>query len=500
LLADLPPDSDARLPLWYTLSEGLRGKGLVPEALEVANRRLELAERLHGHQSPEAIGALSVLAGVYRLTDENDRAEALYAEVLASREARLDTEPGEFASDAIGYAGLMYQTGRYRESAELITRALSVMDEAGLTSDTTRRFALGDLARAHGSLGEPEKALPLIDQALELSAASLGVRSASYGVLLGNKAGFLEDLGRREEALALRRQSHEVTVASLGPDNPRVAGNLHNMGVLLHRMGKTDEARSAFVDALRIREKLFGPDHSSSLSTKSTLGAIEVLAGNLEEGLRLQLELVDNMERVRGRTDRRTVRLYSNIAGTLSQLDRLEEAGRYYEMALEASQDGLGPEHPSTAGHALALVNHELVVGNIARAEELLDDIEPRVLQEGALWVEPRAHYMNLRATVHAKREEYEPAYEGYLGAAEWLLAQPGFLPGQAAKLLVDAGRTAGRLGRTDKAVEHLAAALSLFPGVEADARKAADVGGVPWALVEQALAAQSPPDAAPGP
>jgi tetratricopeptide (TPR) repeat protein len=126
------------------------------------------------------------------------------------------------------YALALYGTGKYREAI----RELQAYKR--MTGRADQNHVLADSYRA---LGEPERAIPLADEA---TRASLPDSVRAEAAVVGGAA--LADLGRYEEALTLLRRFAKKST-STHPHDLRI---WYVMGDVLERAGRKSEAVDRF--------------------------------------------------------------------------------------------------------------------------------------------------------------------------------------------------------------------------------------------------------------
>jgi tetratricopeptide (TPR) repeat protein len=150
-----------------------------------------------------------------------------------------------------GFADMLIQHGRYRESEQLLDQAIRVFEERpGLGRDlgiarnnlaVVRRFekryeesrrllesalvaietdagpdhpalarVLNNLGITFAALGSPQEADQAFRRSIAIARDRLGAEHPLYGVMLHNYALFLRDCGRKAEAKTLEAQSRAV--------------------------------------------------------------------------------------------------------------------------------------------------------------------------------------------------------------------------------------------------------------------------------------------------
>ncbi len=151
--------------------------------------------------------------------------------IRAAREAKVLAGRSGAVREVLGIA--LYRRGRYREALrelQAYRRMTGRPDQNHLIADS------------HRALGAPEKALPLVREALD---ARMSAEARAEAAVVGGSA--LADLGRYEEALTLLRR-FEPGAEAARPHDLRV---WYVIGDVLERAGRAREATRAFQQVVR---------------------------------------------------------------------------------------------------------------------------------------------------------------------------------------------------------------------------------------------------------
>jgi tetratricopeptide (TPR) repeat protein len=107
--------------------------------------------------------------------------------------------------------------------------------EAGNPDETAD--SLTERAAAHVSKGEYQKALPLLQWALEIREKQLGPEHPATATSLNNLANLYHKMGEYSKALPLYQRALAIREKQLGPEHPATALSLNNLAVLYNAMG-----------------------------------------------------------------------------------------------------------------------------------------------------------------------------------------------------------------------------------------------------------------------
>ncbi len=147
--------------------------------------------------------------------------------------------------------------------------------------------------------------------------------------------------GRFEEAEAMQRETADELLAIVGEEHKLTASALEGLGTTLGAMGRCEEAIPVFERALESARRFWGDSHSSTLLIYSNLASAHMQLGHWEEAVPFLREAV--ADGVVGVHPNSRVQRLSNLASTLTKLDRLNEAEPH---AIESYELGRANSYP----------------------------------------------------------------------------------------------------------------------------------------------------------
>jgi CHAT domain-containing protein/tetratricopeptide (TPR) repeat protein len=211
----------------------LRQSGKLVEALDVAERRLEL-ERKAGEDNPARLAeALSRLAELHELRREWERALERRREVLAIRRKSLPNDHPDIAESQHNVGLAQWYLGENSEAKSSYQEALAIRRKV--------------LPKDH-----PDSAQTLHNLGLVLDAlGELKLAKESY-----------------QEALAIRRKA-------LPKNAPDTAWSLNNLGDIQYKLREYAAAKASYEEALAIRRKALSPDHTDIAQSLRNVGWVQ---------------------------------------------------------------------------------------------------------------------------------------------------------------------------------------------------------------------------------
>jgi len=180
--------------------------------------------------------------------------------------------------------------------------------------------------------------------------------------------------GRSDQAEPLYVASLELQRRVLGEDHLDTAHTRHNLGVIYFRQGRFDEAESQWVAALDTRKRAasLGPEHEQTLDTQSHLAALHWVGRDFERAERLFREVLDVRRRTLGDSHPRTLKTHGSLALVYEASGRFDEAIRLHRETLRVRHAVHGERHPFSLRSAGNLAVALTRAGQYEEAERLL--------------------------------------------------------------------------------------------------------------------------------
>ncbi len=213
---------------------------------------------------------------------------------------------------------------------------------------------LGLLGKVYDSLGEWDRAIPLLEEAVELGRTLRGEREDTADpsnlevalCALGRTYGRQD---RSDEAIALCREAVEVAAAAHGVESTPYAYCLNNLAFQLTRASAHDEARVAVERALELRREILGPKHEDVAWSFYQHAHLLRTIGELGRSREQYEKARAIWEEVLPENHPQIAMCLIDISLLLTDLEEYDAALECAERALEIREKTLGPEHPKVA-------------------------------------------------------------------------------------------------------------------------------------------------------
>ncbi|MGQ0619452.1 MAG: protein kinase domain-containing protein [Panacagrimonas sp.] len=252
VLSDLGDFNPARRRL--LLGRDRLTKALGPEHGEVSWARLDL-------------GRLAIETGDFELAETELQAG------LKIAEAWNEPSFGRVVS-ARSYLGrLRLEQKRYDEAITILTSA--IRDGAPRAGELDQLSSVRrSLALAYQRTGQFDRALPMMEQALQSCAAALGPRSVLTRLIRVSLADLLREMNRPDQAWRTLHEFGDFDFNDVARDHPNNAELLRVKGLLWAAADERDKARAALNEALRIARQTFGSTHARTQSLNEELARL----------------------------------------------------------------------------------------------------------------------------------------------------------------------------------------------------------------------------------
>ncbi|MGH1342542.1 MAG: tetratricopeptide repeat protein [Nannocystales bacterium] len=216
---------------------------------------------------------------------------------------------------------------------------------------------------------------------------------------LNNLAALEMDVDDYGAAEARSRELFREIERRYGPEHPDYVPTLGTLAAALAAQNKLDEAASSVETALTMGEAWFGRDSPRLDSPRAVLAGILKRKGDLEGSKALYEQLIETWTRTRGPNDPNVSLVHNNLATTLTQMERGEEALAHHIRALEILQVSRDDTHRSVVQGNSAVGTDYM---NLGRCDDAL-----RYFEAAAASVDSLAATDVLRSVVNHNRAKY---------------------------------------------------------------------------------------------
>lgn len=373
----------------FSESVRLYRSGGYEKAQALAERALELRERLVGPEHAKVAACLNAVGLICMARSDYARAEGLLRRALGIAEKAFGKEHPAVAEVLDNLAKNENAKARYADAERMARQALA-MREKTLGADhflvAVSLGTLGDISLARGDLADARR---LYDRALEIAGKSYGPDDLPYAVFLtrsgrvqaelANYAGS-EALHSQAVAIAERvsgkdsfpaaearqwlavlyvrkgdnlraeelvRRALEIKERILGREHLDVGVILHDLALLHYRRRDYAAAEAVYTRSLAIKEKALGPAHPFVAQTVNNLGLLYWRQGNYPKAKEFFQRGLELYERAYGPEGPRVALALGNLGIVFKETGDYESAETYYKRSLAIQEKTYGPQNRS---------------------------------------------------------------------------------------------------------------------------------------------------------
>ncbi len=276
LESNLGPDHTQTRASRSNLAAAYHLAGRPDDAIKMLEATLKQEESKLGPDHPDALISRNNLATVYLEVGRTDDAIKMHKTNITLCQSKLGTDHPQTLASA-------------RQTSPSCLHAIFLPVEPTTPSRCTRRLSSngnrssgpdhlhtlmsrGNLARAYQAAGQLDRAVPLLEQALQGFRTRLGLDHPYTIRIEQYLASAHTTAGRYAEAQTLLRGGLERARKRFGPADPNTIVAMGSLGSSLVKQGKWAEAEAILRECLAIREKA-QTDAWTTFNTRSLLGS-----------------------------------------------------------------------------------------------------------------------------------------------------------------------------------------------------------------------------------
>jgi serine/threonine protein kinase/tetratricopeptide (TPR) repeat protein len=297
---------------------------------------------------------------------------------LAQKERATAQKERETAQRVSGFLVDLFKVSDPSEARGNTITAREVLDKGAAKIATelkdqpeVRATLMDTMGNVYRNLGLYDKAIPLLEDALDTRKAVLGPEHLDVARSMNTLATLLYAKGDFARAEALQRDVLAMRRKLLGNENLEVAKSLNNLGNMLGQRGDYTGAEALYRESLAIRRKLLGNDHPDVAICLDNLAMVLAQKGDYAGAEALYRETLPTLRKIYGNEHPEVANSLSNLAIMLHQEGDDAGAERLHREALAMRRRLLGDEHPDVAQSMTGLAETLLREGKPDEAEPL---------------------------------------------------------------------------------------------------------------------------------
>jgi CHAT domain-containing protein/tetratricopeptide (TPR) repeat protein len=225
---------------------------------------------------------------------------------------------------------------------------------------------LAELGTHYYRLSQYDAARPLLERAVETTAAECGDQVPELLPILNQLARTYRQLGEFKKAWNNSERALKIAEAEFGSQSTQLAQPLEGLAKAYFALGFLDRCYQAAERALAILESALGDDHVEVALARDRLGVALAEMGDYDRARELHLRALAVL-RAKDR-GQQLARVLANAAATYLAKGDLQAARPLYEEALAAACSACGDGHEDTAIYLALLGDYWAKAGDDTRA------------------------------------------------------------------------------------------------------------------------------------
>ena len=268
-------------------------------------------------------------------------------------------------------ANNLRRVGKPQQALPLAQQAADVSKQYWGENNARHAASLHRLASLYQDLRQQNTAEELYLKAIDLRAKVLGREHPDYARSLINLANLYDDKADFAKAELLHLEAKEVLAKALGREHPDYATALNNLATVYKSKADFTKAEPLLVEALAIRAKTLGKEHPEYAQTLVNLGTIYSDKADFDKAEPLYLEALRIQTKVLGRGHPDCANSLNNLGILYATKGEYSKAEPLYLEAISIRAKFLGKGHPDYAQVLNNLANLYRDNGDYNKAELL---------------------------------------------------------------------------------------------------------------------------------
>jgi len=365
-LADFPA---VKLALQATLGKTYRSLGMYEEGEKYLRKVLAARQAQRPEVTTDVAAAQRELGDLLIDASRLDEAAELLSGALTLLQQNTAADLHERANTLESLGRLARVRGRYEEAASVLRDALDIRR----THSPERDLAgtLHQLGEALLEKADYAKAVAPLRQALSLRLRILGEQHPLTAETMGMLGYALGETNRVAEARKLLEESVAIQRDQLGGEHPGLGDSLNLLALFHSRQGRLEQADELFREILAIDRKMLPPGHADIAATLINLSQNLRKQKRYEEARTHILEALDILVKAHGVQHPTIATAMANLGDIYWKLDRLDDAFRWLSQAHEIRRSLYGESHAHTLESLVELSALHSDLGNSQEAEQL---------------------------------------------------------------------------------------------------------------------------------
>ena len=244
------------------------------EALGIAQRCVELSEKLFGENHPDTASSYNEIGVVYDSKGDYDIALEYYNKALAIRQQVFGVEHSSTAQ-SYNNIGVVYDSkGDYDTALEYYNKALTIRQQVLGDNHPDTAASYNNIGGVYDDKGDYDTALEYYKKSLVIKQQVLGENHPDTATSYNNIGNVYDSLGDYNTALEYHNKALAICQQLLGENHPDTARSYNNIGVVYDSKGDYDTELEYYNKALAIRQQVLGENHPDTAISYNSIGVV----------------------------------------------------------------------------------------------------------------------------------------------------------------------------------------------------------------------------------
>jgi len=343
----LSKDPEVQAQLMDTMVQAYKELGLWATARPLAEKAVEVRQKLHGLEDPETLRSMNALANIDLLQGKRAEAESRYRQVLEIQRRVLGPQHKDTLTSVMNLAVTDHRQGHYASAEKLYREGLEIGRRVWGPEHAKTLQTMTNLGVALQDQGKYAAADKLFREVLAIKARLVPNDQDLFTLqaLAANEFG----LGHYDEAERRWSELIETARQRLGPEHALTIRSISYLGNTYLAMKRLDDAERVLAEALETSQRALGPEHPNTLVRIKDLAEAKSALGQHTEAEKLLLEGIATQRRVLGPDHPQTLQAMTDLANVEARQGRYAESEKLQLETLAAARGAIGASSPLVA-------------------------------------------------------------------------------------------------------------------------------------------------------
>ena len=244
------------------------------EALEIAQRCVELCEELYGENHPDTADSYNNIGVAYHHKGDYDAALEYYNKALTIRQQVLGENHPDTASSYNSIGIVYWRKGDYDTALENYNKSLAICQQLLGENHPSTAALYNNIGIVYDSKGDYNTALEYCNKGLAIRQQVLGENHSDTASSYNNIGAVYDSKGDYNIALKYYKKALAIRQQVLGENHPDTAISYNNIGGVYYCKGDYDIAIENYNKSLAISQQVLGENHPDTAISYNNIGDV----------------------------------------------------------------------------------------------------------------------------------------------------------------------------------------------------------------------------------